>query len=113
MKILPVLTGRLAVVESLITGGDGLTHAANICTATGKTNRPITRLYPLEVNTGQDVSTSEVTDISDPATSSKGCTDPPTLGTQLKRNAAKRAQMQVSEWRKVLRGPPEDIKMMQ
>ena len=40
---------KLAVVESLITGKDGLVRAANIRTCTGHTNRPITKLYPLEV----------------------------------------------------------------
>ncbi|XP_064637031.1 uncharacterized protein LOC135493556 [Lineus longissimus] len=39
----------LAVVESLITGNDGIARAANIRTKNGRTNRPITKLYPLEV----------------------------------------------------------------
>jgi hypothetical protein len=40
---------RLAVVQSLIKGKDGLVRAANIKTSTGHTNRPVTKLYPLEV----------------------------------------------------------------
>ena len=42
----------LAVVESLIIGKGGLAHAANIKTRSGRTNRPITKLYPLETSTG-------------------------------------------------------------
>ena len=40
---------RLAVVEDTIAGEDGLVRAANIRTSTGRTNRPIAKLYPLEV----------------------------------------------------------------
>ena len=40
---------RLAIIESLIYGNDGMVRAANIKTSTGYTNRPITKLYPLEV----------------------------------------------------------------
>ena len=51
--------------------------------------------------------------LSDPAASSEGCTtDSPTPGTRPKRDAAKRARLQVSEWSKILRGPPEDVEMM-
>ena len=46
----PRVQWRLAVVESLIQGGDGLVRAANIRTSTGHTNRPIVRLVPLEVS---------------------------------------------------------------
>jgi hypothetical protein len=40
---------KLAKIESLIYGNDGIVRAANIKTKNGTTNRPITRLYPLEV----------------------------------------------------------------
>ena len=36
---------KLAVVK----GGDGLIRATDLRTNSGKTNRPIVRLYPLEV----------------------------------------------------------------
>ena len=42
----------LTVVESLIIGKDGLACAANIKTRSAGTNRPITKLYPLETSTG-------------------------------------------------------------
>ena len=40
---------KLAIVEDLITGNDGRVRAAKIRTASGFTNRPIVKLYPLEV----------------------------------------------------------------
>ena len=39
---------KLAVIESVNKGADGLIRSANIRTATGRTNRPIARLYPLK-----------------------------------------------------------------
>ena len=41
----PRMDWRLAVVEKLIAGGDGLIRAANIRNSSGKTNRPIVKLY--------------------------------------------------------------------
>ena len=48
----PRMTWKITVIEKLIRGNDGLVRAANINiqTATGRTNRPITRLVPLEVS---------------------------------------------------------------
>ena len=46
---------KLAVVESLNKGADGLVRSANIRTATGRTNRPIAHLYPLEVTVNSEV----------------------------------------------------------
>jgi len=40
---------KLAVIESLNKGGDGMIRSANIYIATGRTNRPIARLYHLEM----------------------------------------------------------------
>ena len=37
------------VIEKLIIGNNGLVRAVNVRTANGRTNRPIVRLYPLEV----------------------------------------------------------------
>ena len=49
---IPRINWRLAMIEELITGNDGLTRAAILQTASGRMNRPITRLYPLEVTAG-------------------------------------------------------------
>jgi len=45
----PRINWRFAVVEDTIAGEDGLVRAANIRTSTGRTNRPVSKLYPLEV----------------------------------------------------------------
>ena len=45
----PRVQWRMAVIESLIKGSDGLARAVNIRTSNGRTNRPITKLYPLEI----------------------------------------------------------------
>ena len=47
----PRSTWKLAIVEELRTGKDGLVRAANIKTSQGRTNRPIAKLIPLEVST--------------------------------------------------------------
>ena len=46
----PLINWKLAVVEELIVGNDGLVRAAHIRTAQGRTNRPISKLCPLEVS---------------------------------------------------------------
>lgn len=45
----PRIQRRLAVIEKVNKGADGLIHSANVRTSTGRTNRPITKLYPFEV----------------------------------------------------------------
>jgi hypothetical protein len=40
---------KLAVIENLIRSADGEIRAADIRTANGKTNRPISKLYPLQM----------------------------------------------------------------
>lgn len=44
----------LAVVQELQKGKDGLVRSATIRTDKGVTSRPISKLYPLEVNTGDE-----------------------------------------------------------
>ena len=60
----PRTTWKLAVVEKLITGLDGITRAAEIRTTNGTTNCPITRLFPLEVK--EDESSKEVQQVQPP-----------------------------------------------
>ena len=57
----PRINWRLAVIRDLIMGGDGLVRAADIQTSTGRTNRLITKLYPLKVtaNTETEVSPNQ------------------------------------------------------
>ena len=61
----------MAVIEDLITGGDGLVQAATICITTGITSRPITELYSLELNEAEGanirVRKSTTVQLTDPA----------------------------------------------
>ena len=45
----PRATWKMGILEELITG-DGIVRAVTLRTATGLTNRLVTRLYPLEFN---------------------------------------------------------------
>ena len=45
----PRINWKLAVVEELLPGRDGHVRAVNIRTKGGTTNRPVARLYPLEI----------------------------------------------------------------
>ena len=45
----PRIKWKLAVIENLTEGKDGYVRSADIRTTNGKTNRPIAKLYPLEV----------------------------------------------------------------
>ena len=100
----PRITWKLAVIEELIMGKDGLVRAANIRTAHGRTNRPIARLIPLEVS-------------SDGATTSsdqENCTvnkeaDNPTGASRPQRMAAQKARAKMKKWTTELGGPPEDV----
>ena len=65
------LNWRLAVIEELIVGNDGITRAARIRTSTGVTNRPIVKLYPLEMSNSTVTSNSNETKNSDRTTAAK------------------------------------------
>ena len=98
----PRINWKLAVVEKLITGLDGITRATEIRTVSGRTNRPITKLFPLEVNDStesQPVSQSDVgDDIHDVSMQ-----DRPT------RDATVTARERLKEWANTLSAAPEDV----
>ena len=76
------LRWRLGIIEGLITGADGHVRAAHLRTSTGKTNRAISKLYPLELMS--ETARSQVTsDTSSRATPPVGAT-----GAQRPRRAA-------------------------
>ena len=56
----PRIDWQLAVIEELIVGNDGLVRAAHIRTAQGRTNRPISKLCPLEVSSNEESQTESV-----------------------------------------------------
>ena len=105
---IPRTTWKMAVIEDLIMGGDGLVRAATIRTSTGTTNRPITKLYPLELNTADEVSLGVQkgpTVEFDDSVGSEGETIRP------QRASARKATDQVKEWVRILSAPPEDVAM--
>lgn len=95
---IPRMTWKMVVIEDLIVGGDGLVRAATIRKSSGTTNRPITKLYPLELNEADEV----VVQISDPV-DSEGENNRP------QRASAKKATNQVREWVRMLSAPREDV----
>ena len=110
----PRVNWKHAVIEGVIRGNDGLIRAANIRTSTGKTTRPITKLYPLEVTsinesdsmTSDVDSSGDLTRDSDPPFSHSN-TEQPSVKSM--RKAAVKARERVSEWTSILRAPPEDV----
>ena len=63
---------QLAVIEELIKGLDGLTRSANIRTKTGMTNRPIAKLYPLEMNLASETAASPASSNNETASTDNG-----------------------------------------
>ena len=49
----PRMQWRLAMIEEVIGGLDGLVRAARIRTSSGKTNRLLAKLFPLEINASE------------------------------------------------------------
>ncbi|XP_065895991.1 uncharacterized protein [Dysidea avara] len=107
----PRISWRLAVVEDTIAGEDGLVRAANIRTSTGKTNRPVAKLYPLEV-TAADPLLRRVSTVQDKSVNSDDQAvnqEESSLQRRPVRTAAIRGRQQVKEWTQSLCGPPEDV----
>ena len=86
-------------MEDTITGEDGLIRAANIQTSTGRTNRPIIKLYPLEV-TAEDPLFKQHENKSN---------SPEQANTRHVCQAALWGREQVQEWTKTLCGSLEDV----
>ena len=98
----PRSSWKLAVIEDLIRGGDGLVRAAHIRTSTGYTNRPVSKLYPLEVTASPSV----------PRIASQNCPEQQctaVTSTRPRRAAATDAMGRISEWARRIRAPAEDV----
>ena len=96
---------KLAVIEDLKKGDDGYVRSVTVRTANGRTNRPIARLYPLEVSMDEcssDVNTEESTHI-------ESTSDDNSTRQRSARGAMVRARHKLAKWAKMLRGPPEDV----
>ena len=83
----------------------------NIRTNTGKTTRPITKLYPLEVTSHAGTETDESS--SDSTRESRSSPSQQMITEQSRvrplRRTATRARRQLSDWATILRAPPEDV----
>ncbi len=101
----PRVNWKLAVIENLIEGEDGQIRAAHIRTSTGKTNRPIARLYPLEIRatTREDHPVA----IKEPVKQNENIQEDRTERST--RAAARTALQRISKWAKALNAPPEDV----
>ena len=109
----PRATWKMGVVEELITGGDGIVRAVTLRTATGLTNRPVTRLYPLELNVTRQLEIEETRnhqgeEFSTATTESSTSTIPMGSLTSARpqRSSAHRATVKMKEWARVLAAPP-------
>ena len=103
----PRIMWKIAVVSDLVVGGDGVVRAAILRTANGTTNRPITKLYPLELNETEsltDLTTQEEHRMVTPATNPESSVD-----IRPQRQSARNASARMKEWARVLFAPPEDV----
>ena len=96
----PRVNRKVAIVTSINTGHDGHLPSANVRTANGRTNRPITRLHPLEI---QDKEVQSHT--ANRATTVQ--TSPPVRRPQ--RDAARRAIGRIADWGRDICVPPKDV----
>lgn len=91
------------MIENLLEGKDEQIRAAHIRTSNGKTNRPIVKIYPLEVRATSEenhpVETEE--SIMQNENSPEDRTKRPIRAT------ARNALQRISNWTKVLNAPPE------
>ena len=98
----PRLNWRLAVIEELIPGKDGLVRAANLRTSTGRTNRPIVKLYPLEVTISGTPNAASAQHV--PKMVSENT--PIVKEMRSQRKAAQAARSRMTEWIHAIRAPP-------
>ena len=89
----------------MIVGGDNLVRTAIIRTSTGETNRPITKLYPLEVRADK-LSNDPIEDHKESSESElQTSTIASTCDQRVQRESAKKATNRMAEWIQALRAP--------
>ncbi|XP_070549922.1 uncharacterized protein [Ptychodera flava] len=93
---------NLAVVQELRYGKDGLVRSASVKTKSGHTNRPISKLYPLEITCNDPNSTCGVT-ASDSDPGNQITTESASNDRRSIRNAAVTAQNKIRRWAELLR----------
>ena len=103
----PRLNWKLAIVEELIEGHNGLVRAANVRTSNIVTSRPIAKLNLLEVSSSQEMMQPCQEETEENSAASPVVA---TLEERPRREAARKALEQMSEWNKELCRPSEDVK---
>ena len=88
------------MVEQLNKGADGLTRSTDIRTSTGRTNRPIARLYPLEVTAAEVPPTDGESTREESVTAIDQESQPRPV-----RDAAVRGSHKVQQWTTTLQAP--------
>ena len=104
----PRIQWKLAVVEKLIEGRDGLVRAAHIRMDNLKTTRPIVKLYPLKVSDTDDDSQPTSGDVPPSNSEVPQSAEDPSVVTRPQRKATLRAYQKLAEWTDTLRAP-EDV----
>ena len=99
----PRIQWRLGVIEHLNKGSDGLVRSVQLRTSTGTTNRPIAKLYPLEVTA------SETPSRNNDANEESNDQEPGIQPMRPIRQAAVRGREKTRMWADTLRAPPEDV----
>ena len=98
---------KMAVIEQLIRGNDGYVRAATIRYHSGRTNRPISKLYPLEVSSFETVDQNT---IDDHDKSNQGSNVADQMTRQSTRSSAMKAKGNIPNWTKMLLShPSEDV----
>jgi len=91
----------------LVKGNDGLIRTAHIRTSTGRKNRSITRLYPLEVTAHETPGCDSTRMESDTTSDCEESKEKPDLSKRPRKDTAVRARQAVAQLAEQLR-PPEN-----
>ena len=99
---------KLSVMEGLNRVNDGYIRSVTVHTASGRTNRPIAHLYPLEVSVNECSVNKGSEELSQQGIDQQDVHDSQDITSQQQpvRRAMIKARDQVTEWTKMLCCPP-------
>ncbi|XP_064621909.1 uncharacterized protein LOC135484415 [Lineus longissimus] len=95
---------KIAKIERLIYGQDGIARAAQNKTSSGVTNRPIARLYPLEVTAAETAPIAAQVHEKHNEAQQNTTQQAPVNNRPPTRNASKNARNKIMQWANVLNG---------
>ena len=105
----PRIQWKLGVIEGVNRGDDGFIRSVTVRTASGRTNRPIARLYPLEVSADEGSTPSTDDKIKGLSQGETEQGDSSDSRQRPARMTMVRARDRIAEWSRILRRPPEDV----